>query len=466
MRFGPKLMWSVVHEHSPGDDSTMRSGLYSGIKKLLPHNSFSRSVITIAGGTGLAQLITVLVVPIVTRLYTPTHFGILGIYDSALALLLVLASWRYELAVPLAENDSTAIDLLGLCFVILLGMTVLLSLVLLFAGEQITVMLGVGSFLPYVWWLPLGLLGGGTYQTLNYWALRKRAFSRIARTKISQSVGSSITQLVFAALHQGPIGLILGDIIGVSSGSSTLASQAWRNDKESIKSLSFKGMLRAAGKYRRFPIFTAGSAFMNRAGLQLPVIVFAALYGSQAAGFFILTRQVLALPAALVGQAVGQVYYGTASALVRDNPSALPRLLYGTVRNLVLIGFVPISLVAIIGPRLFAIVFGASWSTSGEYVRFLGVMLLMQLAIAPISQSLNILERQDLQLGWDTFMLVLSVGSLLISNRLHYSPSHAIGIYSASMVIAYLAYLYLCKYALSHDSKYKYNTTGSTVPVK
>lgn len=444
----------------------MRSELHNGINKLFPHNSFSRSVITIAGGTGLAQIITVLVVPIVTRLYTPAHFGILGIYDSALALLLVLASWRYELAVPLTDNDSTAIDLLGLCFAILLGMTLLLSLILLFAGEQITVILRVDSFLPYVWWLPLGLLGGGTYQTLNYWALRKRAFSRIARTKISQSVGASITQLVLAALHLGPVGLILGDIIGVSSGSSTLATLAWQNDRESVKSFSLKGMLRAARKYRRFPLFTAGSALMNRAGLQLPVIVFAALYGSQAAGFFILTRQVLALPAALVGQAVGQVYYGTASALIRDNPSALPRLLYRTVRNLVIIGFLPISVVAIIGPRLFAVVFGASWSTSGEYVRLLSVMLLLQLAIAPISQSLNILERQDLQLGWDTFMLVLSVGSLVLSNHLHYSPSHAIGLYCGSMVVAYLAYLFLCKYAMARNSRYEYNTTCSTVPVE
>jgi O-antigen/teichoic acid export membrane protein len=51
----------------------------------------------------LGQAITVLVSPILTRLYTPEDFGVFGVYASILGIVTVVASLRYEYALPLPE---------------------------------------------------------------------------------------------------------------------------------------------------------------------------------------------------------------------------------------------------------------------------------------------------------------------------------------------------------------------------
>ena len=55
-----------------------------------------RHVVTLASGTAIAQLLLVLAMPVLTRLYTPADYGTLAVYSSTLTVLLVLASDKYD----------------------------------------------------------------------------------------------------------------------------------------------------------------------------------------------------------------------------------------------------------------------------------------------------------------------------------------------------------------------------------
>jgi O-antigen/teichoic acid export membrane protein len=62
-------------------------------------------VSVLVGGTAGAQLITVLAAPLLTRLYSPEDFGLVAVCASLLALIGVISSRRYELAIPLPDDD-------------------------------------------------------------------------------------------------------------------------------------------------------------------------------------------------------------------------------------------------------------------------------------------------------------------------------------------------------------------------
>jgi hypothetical protein len=49
------------------------------MKGILPVNAFARGVSVIVGGTAGAQLLMVLVAPILTRIYTPAYFNVRNI---------------------------------------------------------------------------------------------------------------------------------------------------------------------------------------------------------------------------------------------------------------------------------------------------------------------------------------------------------------------------------------------------
>ena len=46
----------------------------------LTRSPFARNTFTIASGTATAQLIPIIATPILSRLYFPEHFGLLGLY--------------------------------------------------------------------------------------------------------------------------------------------------------------------------------------------------------------------------------------------------------------------------------------------------------------------------------------------------------------------------------------------------
>ena len=51
---------------------------------------FVRSVLTLASGTAVAQLLLALAVPVLARLYTPAEYGVLAVYSS---ILTVRTAW-------------------------------------------------------------------------------------------------------------------------------------------------------------------------------------------------------------------------------------------------------------------------------------------------------------------------------------------------------------------------------------
>ena len=143
--------------------------------------AFARHVVTLASGTAIAQLLLVLAMPALTRLYTPADYGTLAVYSSTLTVLLVLASLRYEAAIPLPEDEEVAGSLLALTFIVLAATAVLVALLVWLAGDAFVAHAKATALRPYLWLIPVGLLGAGSYQYLSNWAIRRRAFGLFAR---------------------------------------------------------------------------------------------------------------------------------------------------------------------------------------------------------------------------------------------------------------------------------------------
>jgi O-antigen/teichoic acid export membrane protein len=97
----------------------------------------------------------------------------------------------------------------------------------------------------------------------------------------------------------------------------------------------------------------------------------------------------------------------------------------------------PIIIVIFFGPRLFGLIFGSEWFQSGAYARFLGLSLLLEFIVSPLSQTMNILERQDLQLVWDISYFIMVIGTLLFSYWIGFEVNLAVILYAGSLFLSY-----------------------------
>lgn len=418
----------------------------------LGQNSFVRSVAVLAGGTAAGQALAVLAAPLLTRLYGPEAFGYLGVYMAVLGVLVTVASLRYQVAIPLPERNESAMNLLVLSFAALLAVTALVTLLLALFGAAFARLLGAEALAPYLWLVPLGLLGAGVYQVLSYWAIRTEAFGALARTKLTQALGTLAAQLGLGFLTGGAFGLLAGDALGRAAGSGTLLRAARARSDWRPRHITRRGLAEVARRYRRFPLLSSGSALLNSLGLQLALLLVTALYSPAIAGHFTLTQRIVGIPMMLVGTAVSQVYLAEA-VKQRRHAAALRRLYLRSSLRLLLIGLAPIALLALVGPALFAFVFGAEWLEAGRYARALAPMFLAQFVVVPLSQTLNVLERQDLQFGWDATRLLLVLGAFALGQRLSLPPIGTLALYSASGTLAYLALFGLSYRALGAGAR-------------
>jgi O-antigen/teichoic acid export membrane protein len=390
------------------DDDRLIKSTKDQLARLLPKNAFARGVGVLVGGTAGAQVLTVLATPLLTRLYTPDDFGLVAVYGGLLALVGVVSSLRYELAIPLPEDDQEAAHVVALSLLIVLGTTALSTVLVLFFGTSIVKALGVPRLAGYLWLLPIGALLSGAYAVFNYWSIRTKRFSAIAETRVRQALASVAVQLM--AFKAGGVALLFAAVVGQSVGTATLGKPALT--RAEFKNITWRGIGRAGSRYRRFPIFSTWEGFFNTAGLQLPPLMFAGLFGPAAAGLYALANRVLSLPMSLIGSAIGQVFFSNAAEAYRaDKLGPLVAQLHARLAH---IGLPPTLLLIMAGPDLFGVVFGSAWRPAGEFARWMAPWLYLVFVSSPLSTLFAVMEKQIQGLMFQVILLVGRIGSILV----------------------------------------------------
>ena len=421
----------------------MLSKLIERMGRRIPEGGFGRSVLLLVGGTALSQALLALASPVLTRVYTPAEFGIFGVFTSVLSLLLVPSNLRYEMAIPLAETDDDAIHLLALSLGITLAIVLLVVVGVWLGGPGLARLAREPRLGSYLWLLPVSLLGAGTYQALSYWVFRKKRFPEAARTKILQSIAQVATQVSLGFGGLGVGGLILGDATGRLVGGGALLAVVRRSTTLPAR-IRWDRVRSVASRFRRFPLISSFSAVLNSAAMQLPPLLFVAGFGAREGGWFVLGQTVIAMPSVLVGQAVAQVYMGEASELRREDPARYAELFFRTARRLALAGLVPVIGGLIAAPWLFSVVFGPSWREAGIYVRILSASYLVNFVVWPLSQTLLILERQELQMVWDAGRLALVAAVLVALPQFGVGPRWTVAVLSLAVTLSYLVFFWMC----------------------
>lgn len=416
---------------------------------MLGLQGFRLKVAQVAGGTAISQGMLILASPVLTRLYSPADFGVLAVYLSLVSVLVIVASLRYEFALPIPEEDGDAIHLLALCLALVALTTSLAAVALLFARERVLAWMGAPGLGPFLWLVPVSILGAGLYQVFNCWAIRKGRYGRIARTKVTQGLTTLSLQLAVGAMSGGPVGLLVGDAAGRTNGTRTLAMLDWRDDWRLLRAVTWPGIWKAALRYRRFPLLSSSTALMNTLNLRLPALLLAIHYGPAVAGGFILAQRVFALPSSVIGESVAQVYFGAFAKMSYQGPAGLMGLFQGTVKRMLALALPLMLLSSLAGWLLFPVLFGAAWQEAGLFVVAIAPMAMAQFGLACADSSLLVLERQDLALYRELLRSGLLVSAILGAYLLKLGPTRAVFLFGAAGTVAYVSYGLITWYAIS-----------------
>lgn len=383
------------------------------IKRLVSGNGHDvfRNMFVLVLGTGAARFVGLLSIPLLTRIYSPEHFGLLSVFVAFVALLLPLSTLLYSVAIPLPRSDRMAMNLLVLCAALVLATAAVSALLLWPFADAILALFSAERLAPYWGLVVLGFAGASAYEVLNNWATRKKAFKAVARTQVTQAIAGNLVKIVLGLLGLKPAGLLLGQIVQQTGGVAFLTRQFWRTFVDHMRFVRARRVLFAFRRYRDFPIFRLPSQVLLVLSMQAPVLFVSAMYDIGVAGQFGLAMTSLSLPVSILSKTAGQAYYGEVARIGKDDPVRIQAVTLDIVKTMFGLAILPAAVLMAAGPWLFSIAFGAEWTQAGEFARYLSVYLLMLFTCQPLIQILTVFEKN----GYFLFLNIVRAVFILIA---------------------------------------------------
>lgn len=411
-------------------------------------SSFLRSVAVLVSAGVVGQLIQLVAIPLVARLYTPSDFGVFAVFTAIFAISLVISGLRYELAIPLVGGENNALALLLLVLALNGFSAFVVVTVIFFWGSWIADALNVPDLWAILWLLPVVLIGAGGYKSFQFWAIRNRAFSIVARTRVFQSASNAALQLGCGFISLGPTGLAAGQLAGSSMGVMSLARLVPFSRLAWIKRTLLRRMRILAVRYKRFPKYDIAASLTDEVSVQLPNILLASLFSPTVAGFYILVDRIVMRPLGLISQSIGQVMYSRS----REHISKGNIATYSTYIVLTLLIFIsiPTIIMFVYSEDIFVILFGEKWGEAGIYAGWLTVGMAAHFIYSSVSLTLMATNAQNINLCIHVSMLALKVSALLYG----YFVGSAFAAIVAVALANGLGYLGAIVLVIFHTSRY------------
>ena len=330
-------------------------------------SNFGKNLISLGLGTGIAQLIPIIVSPILTRLFAPEFFGLFTTFSAVLSILLVFNSGKYELALLLPKYDKDAINIIILCIFLLAGFSLILEFVFLIFSNTIVKIQALKPLINIFWIIPIAAFLAGLYNVINEWYIRRGYFKGLGFNKIGNTSGISGTSIILG-LFQIKFGLILGQVGGQIFSVFWSIKRLIKSDSSLLNFVTRKKILFFSKKYINFSKFIIPAQLLNSIASQLPVFFLTSNFGIAQAGFYGLTDRVLGVPLSFVGNAFKDVFKQRAALDLKEKGNC-----YDIYKKITLslagLAFIPFLLLFFISPFLFAFIFGNEWRQSGIFAQ-------------------------------------------------------------------------------------------------
>lgn len=410
-------------------------------KRLKPKSEFSRNVLTLMTGTTIAQAIPIAISPILTRIYTPEDFGIFALFFAFISILGSVANGRYELAIMLPLKDEDAINIFALGFIITLGLTIVLFIIIIIFNDTIVSSLDNDKIRIWLYLVPVSVFFIGIFNILNYFNTRKKEYKNLANAKIIKSIILAIIQLSVGLLKQGAMGLITGQILSQIFANMQLLKNILKN-KLLLSHISIKNIWIQAKKYKDFPKFSLWGVLANTLSIQFTNILISSFFSIVTLGFYSLVQKILGMPSSLIGSSIGQVFFQEANEEKQKRGRA-NETFKKTIKKLIIIGLPIYGVLYFIIEDIFAVVFGEEWRIAGVYAQIVIPLFFIRFVSVAVSTTFSIFNKLKLELLLKVLLLIGIITILFFfkgkdfEDYLFYFMYYSSFIYLLSLFFAY-----------------------------
>jgi len=393
----------------------------------LRKSSFVKNVLVVMSGTAAAQVLGFALTPIISRLFSPSDFGVFGSFNAVATVIAAGATLQYTQAIMLPKEKKDAINLFCVSCICMFAVVFLLFIFCLLAPTFVNGLMKTEG----VWSLSMLVAAtavAGINQSCQAWCVRVKAFKHTAASQVIRSLSQNGTQIGFGYLKVGAVGLIVSSILGNMLASLNLVRVLLPDLLTFGRYIRWNRMKQLAKEYRDFPMYSASQNVINALSSGLPVLLLTHFYGIAIAGAYAFGVRILWAPMSLLIGALRQVLFQKASETQHQGGS-LTHLYIKITLGLFALAFFPSVILFIWAPEIFAWIFGSQWYTAGELAKFLILWMMFVFCNLPAVLFARIIRIQRTVFFYDLFLLAARVMALVLGG-LYLSALHTVMLFA------------------------------------
>ncbi len=372
--------------------------------KGLFRSNFVKNAGKLASGTVLAQLVSFMTIPILSRMYSQEAYGLLAFFSAVVAFISSFATLKYDTALVLPKEDKDAYTLLKLSNI---------------ATLVITVLCVIFMFLPISYFRQYEglqfLIGTGVLLSVNYnnsalWNIRYKQFTHTAISNVIQSIAIFIAQ--YSLYHYFELkGLIIGNVIGISIAGIYLIINR-KFDWKVYKAITKDNMLEQGKRYIDFPkYFTAANAILSLSS-SLPVLLFVKYIPLSQIGVYGMALRIISQPVNLISNSIRSVILADMAERKNNNKSILKWYMR------IFLGLFVVSILAsfglfLLGDYVISLFLGKEWADAALYAKMLIPLLVGMMIASPGTAAIRVFEMQKYNFKYSIASLAIKAITLL-----------------------------------------------------
>ena len=395
-------------------------------------NEFITNTLRLIFGNVGAQIINLLTIPIITRLYGPDSYGVLTLFLSVSSILVAISCLRLETAILLPEKTEDAFSLFFLClfFVFLFtffvgGLSAIINCTTLQLPES------YNALTPYLYLVAGYIFLAGSYKAFSFIAVRQNYFTIQAVATVSNAGSNKLFSILYNVFFMdSPVGLIGGLIIG-------MFISCWMIIQYSLKELSYfivlinlKSVKKNFVRYKSFVIYS-GTAFLESFSVELLPLMLGFLFSPAIVGFVGLTRRLMQQPLGVIGNAISRSFFQKITEKHRSG-NKYNTYVFDLFKHILIVTFIPVLLFSVISPEIFEVIFGVKWRTAGVYFSILIIPFLTGFLYRPFSIIFDVQEKQRFRFFFNILKISFNFTAIYCGSFLLNSPVYALVFYSVT----------------------------------
>lgn len=384
----------------------------------------------------------VLSAPLVTRLYSPSDVGLIGVFMAFVEFAVAGLALRYDLGIISARSEAEGDCLLATSLYLTLATSALASLLMhgFIRG-------GVLSFGELPSWSPflafLALIFSGGHQSVRYWLVSRGAYPALSRGLAAQGAGRALVPVALGPAGLGWVGLLAGELAGRLLGIGVILGTHAGALRRACRVPPPRLRRAVLSRHRKLPAVVLPSTLVEAIGASILTPLIAWNFGAGPAGEFVLVSRMSWIPVGFIAASFADVFHARAAGAYGSDPASVRVILRAMSLRLGIIALLVFVPIMVIAPLVAGPLFGREWARAGILMSVLAPFSMSALVVGPASRLLLVVNRSEFKLIVDLVRLVVPVGVLLGLRRLEWSFVPTVAVLGATLTLSYVLYFIL-----------------------